>query len=551
MSSNEPNLGKNYWLALGLSMIVLMGYPVILKWITPPTSAPVDSAETVGSQPVTTNAPAEPALSKAKGPFLEKPSASSTVAFENRNYQVEFSTLGGTLTRLFYKGDAEHEAAAQNSFYEGDPALPGIFGTGFLHDDIDLTQAIFQLNRRGKNNDLFEFVYEKPGSYRLTKQFFLGSEKPVIGLEITIENLSSNERHFPIELTYAMDYQFEEGITDHNFEAAAKTDKVTSAHLGKILKKGFPVSGEVSWSGLLKKYFAILIKPDWKAIEVTTSANEKTMSSALTLEPLSVPAGGKATHQFFLYVGPQHYETLKSFDFGFEEILSRGFFGLFKIWLLIALKFLYGFVHNYGWAIILLTLLLKGVFTPLTHMSFENMKKMQALQPKLKSLQERYKKDPTKLNQEMMQLYKRNRVNPMMGCLPMLLQIPIFIAFYQVLSDMIELRGAPFVFWMRDLAAPDRLWTFSFSIPFIGNAFNLLPLLMLASMVWQQKLTPMAGSTPEQTKMMQFMPIMFGFLFYKMPSGLVLYWFISNVLSIIHQVFVKRMAIVLHHEDQE
>jgi YidC/Oxa1 family membrane protein insertase len=151
----------------------------------------------------------------------------------------------------------------------------------------------------------------------------------------------------------------------------------------------------------------------------------------------------------------------------------------------------------------------------------------------------------------MMQLYKRNRVNPMGGCLPMLIQIPIFIAFYQVLSEAIELKGAPFIAWINDLSEPDRLFTFPVSIPFLGDSFHLLPILMLASMVWQQKLTPQAGATPEQTKIMAFMPLIFGFIFYKMPSGLVLYWFVNNVLSIIHQIFIKRMVVVLHHEDRD
>ena len=216
-----------------------------------------------------------------------------------------------------------------------------------------------------------------------------------------------------------------------------------------------------------------------------------------------------------------------------------------------ALKFLYRFTHNFGWAIILLTCVIKGAFTPLTHMSFENMKKMQALQPKLKNLQERYKNDPTSLNREMMQLYKRNKVNPMGGCLPMLLQIPIFIAFYQVLNETIELKGAPFIFWIKDLSEPDRLFHLPMTLPFIGDSFNLLPFFMLASMFFQQQLTPQTASTPEQAKMMQFMPLIFGVMFYQMPSGLVLYWFINNTLSVIHQVFVKRMVIVLHHEDKD
>src|SRR3989338_497244 len=147
----------------------------------------------------------------------------------------------------------------------------------------------------------------------------------------------------------------------------------------------------------------------------------------------------------------------------------------------------------------------------------------------------------------MMELYKKNKVNPMGGCLPMLLQIPIFIAFYQVLAQTVELKGAPFIFFIRDLSEPDRFWTLPFAIPFLGDAVNVLPILMLGSMVWQQQLTPQTG-TSDQQKMMMFMPVIFGFMFYNLPSGLVLYWLVNNLLSIFHQLFIKGKALP-HHED--
>ena len=352
-----------------------------------------------------------------------------------------------------------------------------------------------------------------------------------------------------MELTYGLDYQITPRYTDHDFEGVVAGEKIQSANLGKIAKKGFSAPGGVVWSGVVKKYFAILIKADSEIISADFRSDEKSMWSTLRMEPMTVAPATAGKREFLIYAGPQRYETLKALGFG--DLLSRGFFGLFKIWFLIALKFLNQFTHNFGWAIILLTVAIKGAFTPLTHMSFESMKKMQALQPKLKNLQERYKSDPAKLNKEMMGLYKRNKVNPMSGCLPMLLQIPIFIAFYQVLNETIELKGAPFIFWVRDLSEPDRLFQLPFSIPFIGDSFNFLPLLMIASQYFQQKLTPQAGATPEQTKMMEFMPLIFGVMFYQMPSGLVLYWFINNTLSVIHQVFVKRMVVVLHHEDKD
>jgi len=173
-----------------------------------------------------------------------------------------------------------------------------------------------------------------------------------------------------------------------------------------------------------------------------------------------------------------------------QHLLSQGFFGVFKLWLLVALRWVHKVTGNYGWSIILITCAVKLLFTPFTHMSFESMRKMQALQPKIKALQEQYKQDQAKLSKETMELYKRHKVNPMGGRLPMLLQIPVFIAFYQVLVQTVELKGAPFLFWIRDLSEPDRLWALPFSLPFLGDGVNVLPILMLLSMVWQQRLTP-------------------------------------------------------------
>ena len=467
--------------------------------------------------------------------------------FSNELYDVTFSNHGASIVRLAYKGEPHKQEITHTVFYEG---TPGLFSVEMQQDE-GLKNIPFKFSGHDEAAQIFEFAFEKPGEYRLIKQYNLNNQTPVIGLKIILENLSSHEKHFPLSIHLGMNYELTRHHLARDFEVLASSEKIESANLDKVSKKGFALSKEMDWAGVVKKYFAILVKPDWKSSALTAFSDEKTLGAVLRTEPITVAAGAKSEHQVFIYAGPQRYEVLKSFDMGFEQILSRGIIGTVKIWLLFALKFCHRFSGNFGWAIILLTLFLKGLFTPLTHMSFESMKKMQALQPRLKSLQERFKNDPAKLNRETMELYRRNRVNPMAGCLPMLVQIPIFIAFYQVLNETIELKGAPFFGWIRDLSEPDRLIAFPFTLPFIGDSFNVLPLFMLASMYWQQKLSPQTAATPEQTKMFAFMPLIFGVLFYSMPSGLVLYWFVNNVLSIIHQVFVKRIVVVLHHEDRE
>ena len=191
------------------------------------------------------------------------------------------------------------------------------------------------------------------------------------------------------------------------------------------------------------------------------------------------------------------------------------------------LKFFYKYLGNYGWTIILLTIITRIPFIPLMHKSQQSMKKMQAIQPMMASIKEQFKKDPQKMQKEMTALYKKHKVNPVGGCLPMLLQIPVFIALYNVLSKAIELRGAPFIFWIHDLSMKDP--------------YYILPVVMGASMVIQQKMTP-STMDPAQAKIMMIMPIVFTFMFLSFPSGLVIYWFVNNILGIAQQLYANKKA---------
>jgi YidC/Oxa1 family membrane protein insertase len=222
-------------------------------------------------------------------------------------------------------------------------------------------------------------------------------------------------------------------------------------------------------------------------------------------------------------------ELAKSVDFGWFDVLAKP-----MLWLL---NFFHQYSGNYGVAIILLTVLIKLVFWPITQKGMKSMKNMQKLQPKIAKLKERCKDDPAKMNQEMMALYKTYKVNPVGGCLPMLIQIPFFFALYQVLLAAIELRHAPFMLWINDLSAPDRLWI-GFDIPYL-HGIPVLTLLMGASMFFQQKMSPTTAD-PAQARIMQFLPIVFTVMFINFASGLVLYWLINNLLSILQQYLINR-----------
>ncbi|MCI5127838.1 MAG: membrane protein insertase YidC, partial [Candidatus Electrothrix sp. AUS3] len=237
------------------------------------------------------------------------------------------------------------------------------------------------------------------------------------------------------------------------------------------------------------------------------------------------------------FFGPKKLAYLKETGYDLAEAINFGWFDILAKPMLYLLNFFYSLFGNYGIAIILLTCLIKGAFWPITQKGMKSMKNMQKLQPKVAKLRERHKDDPAKMNQEMMALYKTYKVNPIGGCLPMLIQIPFFFALYRVLMAAIELRHAPFMLWINDLSAPDRLMI-GFDIPVL-HGIPVLTVLMGASMYLQQKMTPTTAD-PTQAKIMQFLPIIFTVMFVNFASGLVLYWFVNNLLSILQQQLINR-----------
>jgi YidC/Oxa1 family membrane protein insertase len=247
------------------------------------------------------------------------------------------------------------------------------------------------------------------------------------------------------------------------------------------------------------------------------------------------------TYKYTLYFGPKSLRALGHAGSDLRRIVDFGFFDMIAKPLLHAMNFTYRYVPNYGIAIILITIIVKLLFWPLSNKSYKSMSQMKRLQPKMQEIRTKYKNDKKTMNQELMNLYKVYKVNPLGGCLPMVLQIPVFFAFYKMLYQAIELRHAPFLLWINDLAAPDRLFSFNFKVPMMAPPYGIpvLTLIMGASMFLQQKMTPPPGD-PTQAKMMMFMPIIFTVIFVNFSSGLVLYWLINNVLSIAQQYYISR-----------
>ncbi len=291
--------------------------------------------------------------------------------------------------------------------------------------------------------------------------------------------------------------------------------------------------GDIRWAGFTNSYFLAGMMPqDLKTAQLFFRDEDGTLETRL-----STPWSGEAV-SYTLYLGPKDTTALNAVDPAFDRAIDFGWSHFIARPLVSLLRFLYGVTGNYGIAIILLTVLVKLVFFPLSNKSFKSMSAMKKLQPQMERLREQYKEDRQKLNQEMMELYKRYEVNPLGGCLPMIVQLPVFIGLYQGLLYAIELRQAPFFGWIEDLSQPDRLG--AFAIPFVDPpGIPVLTLLMGGSMVVQQMMMPTTGD-PIQQKMMLLMPVIFTVMFINFPAGLVLYWLINNVLSVAQQHWYTR-----------
>jgi YidC/Oxa1 family membrane protein insertase len=303
------------------------------------------------------------------------------------------------------------------------------------------------------------------------------------------------------------------------------------------------LSGRIEWMAYEDNYFLTAIIPDdpEKGSFSGRLLPSGVLKAAYTHSPLSLAPQEQASSLLTLYLGPRDLNALKELDKNLDRAVDFGWTDVIAKPLLYLLLFFNKYVNNYGVAIILLTILVKLLFWPLTHKSQKSMKEMQKLQPHMAKIREKHKNDKQKMNQELMGLYKTYKVNPMGGCLPMIIQLPVFFALFRVLGSCIELRHAPFMLWITDLSAPDRLFNFPFQIPFMQAPYGIpvMTLLMGASMFIQQKMTPTVGD-PAQAKMMMFLPVIFTFMFINFPSGLVLYWFVSNILTIGQQYGIKR-----------
>jgi YidC/Oxa1 family membrane protein insertase len=287
--------------------------------------------------------------------------------------------------------------------------------------------------------------------------------------------------------------------------------------------------GRVEFAGVEDQYFLVVLLPEGGLDEVRVDSRAEGERRIATVVAQAADGRVRGT----LYAGPKDHDVLTGLGRGLDQTLSFGLFGFLSVAFLAVLRWIHSWSANWGVAIIVLTAAIRLVLFPLTHKSTVAMKRMQTLQPKMKAIQERYqeraKKDPqvrARMNQELMQLYKQEKVNPMGGCLPIVAQMPILFALYTLFANAIELRHAPFMLWIHDLSLKDPTY--------------ITPILMTASMVLQQRLSPQVGD-PAQRRMFMLMPFIFGLMFMSFPAGLVLYWLVNNLLTIGQQLATDRL----------
>ncbi|MEX2262867.1 MAG: membrane protein insertase YidC [Bryobacteraceae bacterium] len=491
------------------------------------------AASRVAERPGTTAAPT------ADPPPPVAGQAEEVFTVENGLYRVEFSNRGAVVrqwTLKKYSDSTGKPLDLVNAKAAGKVSYPFHFVFQDKKPSVDLNQVLYQAHPSADGLGVdYEYSDGKTWarkSFRFTKGSYLGE----ISSEVTEGGTS---------IPHLLGWRG--GFGDLAVTNAASLGhslyydpaEASLAVLDASEAKEAPVShsGAYSFAGIEDTYFmAVFLPKSNGSVETRTFSDTVATPHVASEEPhVGVAVGGDARNEFSLFVGPKDIQILRTVNPKLEQAVDFGFFSIIAKPLFLAVHWVNdSFVHNYGWAIVLVTILINFALFPLKITSMKSMKKMQALQPQIAAINERYKnigmRDPRKQeqNQEVMALYKRYGVNPMGGCVPILLQIPFFFAFYTVLTVSIEMRQAGWL-WVSDLSGPDP--------------FYLLPIAMIATQFLMQRMTPSAGMDKNQQKMMMFMPLVIGFMFLSAASGLVLYWFTGNVVGIAQQWFFNRTSI--------
>jgi len=536
---------KRVVIFLVLSLAVILGYDLLLKQLGLLPSAPPQQEEAAqpgaeaqrdGAQPTEAEKPppapsvAQPAASAASTPAS---AAERTVTLETDLLKVVLSSRGGVITSWELKQyrTAPPESKPVQLVYQGgkfrgplsitasDAAVEKALREGFYEIEQDAT-ILDAAHPVGHVTLRFQ---DATSGLTVQKQLTFHHGSYLVDVALSVQGYAH-----PYEVVLGTNFgivEWGDGLIGLIGSASLVDGKVEKETPDNELER----KGAVQWVALQDKYFLSVLMP-----QTATAALVKKEGDKLVTGKIQMTAATGSPARLQLYAGPKEYDTLRSLNVGLEDTIDFGWF-IFGSWSVVkavakpifyVLRSINEFTHNYGVTIILLTMGIKLLFVPLQYKSYKSMKQMQVIQPKVVALQEKFKDDRDRLNKELIKLYRDHRVNPVGGCLPMVLQMPVFVALFNILYMTIDLRQAPFMGWITDLSVQDP--------------YYVLPLIMGATMVIQQKITP-TTMDPTQAKIMLVLPVFMTFLFVNFPAGLVLYWLTNNVLTISQQVITDRL----------
>ncbi len=486
--------------------------------------------------------------------LTQQEKAARTITINTPLYSVRISEKGAVFKSFVLKNYRE-SGDPDSPLFEMIP--PAISDAGILRLGLDkksipgLEKAVFltklvsdSISINDTDKEII-FSWVSPQGIIVEKRFIFSPETYMIGLNVVIKNRSYQTIQDSAVLSLMKPPA--EDKTMYGFEgpSALINDKLEQIKLKKLKDKNI-FTGELQWIAVQDRYFMSSIIPV-SAVEASMRLflDENDVLEAQYLGPASIiNPDTQHVFEYKLFFGPKSTKILKGLDYKLSKAINFGMFDFLAKPCLWFMNTIYGVIPNYGVAIIILTVFTKIILWPLGTKSYKSMAQMKKIQPLMMEIREKYKNDKKRMNEEVMGLYKTYKVNPVGGCLPMFLQIPVFFALYRMLYEAIELRHAPFFGWITDLAAPDRLFRFGFSIPFMQEPYGVpvLTIIMGGTMFLQQKIAPPMGD-PAQAKMMMLMPLIFTVIFINFSSGLVLYWLVNNVLSISQQYYITKNVV--------
>lgn len=512
-------MNRNTVLAIGLSAVIILVFQFFFAPKAPvQKQASQQTEQTQAAQPGESSA-GETAAAAVEPQAAQRP-ATDVAPTEMKTFEVETNFV----KYIFNEVTGNIKSAEVNRYHGRELENIG-FSSG--KSDVVFADVPFITAYKSevtKKNGLTTVTFTgSQGEIVVTKKYLIHDLSYLISSSVTFSNTGERTLSVP----------FRSGIGPNavdGFESDRYTFQGPVMFNGKRLKKEKAekvdeniVVQTPQWVGYMSKYFLVGVAQEYDSGVISKKGDS---AEAAGLKDMKLNPGERQEIKFSVFAGPKEYDLLKSYGLKFEKSIDFGIFSFIAIPMLKFLKMINVGVGNYGFAIILLTVVIKIVTFPLTQKSMVSMKKMSALAPKMQELKEKYKGDKEKMNAANMELYKKEGVNPLGGCLPMLLQIPIFFALYKTLLLAIELQGAPFILWITDLSLKDP--------------YYITPVVMGATMFLQQKMTPSTVQDELQKKIFTFMPLIFTFLFLTFPAGLVIYWLTNNVLTIAQQYVINK-----------